>query len=105
MDESYYQRRLWQCNVVSVASLQLPLHAYSIVALRLSNGNLLSDDDDKYNWGFGQIIALIILGITLVEVFRGGKTLIQTIRNLALGRWPTKKTTVAWNVVLEALES
>ena len=56
--------------VLVVALLQYPVHLYSIFALRTSNEHLLTGESEN-KWGFGQIVALVMIGQTLIECFRG----------------------------------
>lgn len=55
--------------IMVAASLQYPLHLYNVFALRASNHDLLQGDSEN-DWGFGQIVALIMVGQTLVECCR-----------------------------------
>ncbi|KAH7088572.1 hypothetical protein FB567DRAFT_524657 [Paraphoma chrysanthemicola] len=50
--------------ILSVAMLQCPLHIYSMFALRASNEKLLDEGDSERKWGFGQIAAMVLLGLT-----------------------------------------
>ncbi|KAL2289316.1 hypothetical protein FJTKL_02320 [Diaporthe vaccinii] len=45
---------------------QFPVHTYEIFALRHYNEHYLSGDSED-SWGFGQIVALVSLGSTLVQ--------------------------------------
>lgn len=45
---------------------QFPVHTYEIFALRYYNEHRLSGDSEN-SWGFGQIVALVSLGSTLVQ--------------------------------------
>lgn len=53
-------------TLLTVALCQFPLHTYMIFALRHSNEHRLSGDSENA-WGFGQILALVLLGSTLVQ--------------------------------------
>jgi hypothetical protein len=57
--------------VLTVAMLQLPLHLYFIIRLRLTNEPLLSNGSDENQWGFGQIYALTISAGLVVECCKG----------------------------------
>lgn len=57
--------------VLTTAMLQLPLHLYFIIRLRLSNEPLLSNGSDENQWGFGQIYALIMSAGLVVECCKG----------------------------------
>ncbi|KAM0801554.1 hypothetical protein BDR22DRAFT_178482 [Usnea florida] len=62
--------RLWgQYSTVSCGTLQFVLHVYILVALRVSNQPLL-DSSLEDQWGFAQILALVMLGSTLLECAR-----------------------------------
>lgn len=52
--------------VLGVSVLQFPLHTYMIFSLRNSNEHRLLGDSEN-TWGFGQIVALVLLGSTLVQ--------------------------------------
>jgi hypothetical protein len=51
--------------------LQLPVHLYFIIRIRLTNDPLLSNGNDENHWGFGQIYVLTIAAGLLVECFKG----------------------------------
>jgi hypothetical protein len=57
--------------VLTVAAFQFPLHVYSIFALRGSNEALLSGGITEQQWGFGQIVAMILLGTNIVVLVNG----------------------------------
>lgn len=58
-------------SVLTFAMLQLPLHLYFIIRLRLSNETLLSKGSDENDWGFGQIYALIMSAGLVVDCCKG----------------------------------
>ncbi|OCK82926.1 hypothetical protein K432DRAFT_470143, partial [Lepidopterella palustris CBS 459.81] len=58
--------------VLIVGMLQLPVHLYSAIALRASNQSLLQDASEV-QWGFGQIVALILVGSTFIQCAKGIK--------------------------------
>ena len=62
-------RLYWQNIIVSIGLLQFVLHVYILVALRVSNQPLL-DSSIEDEWGFAQILALVMLGATLLECAR-----------------------------------
>lgn len=81
-DEESLQSRLWylvkipvaltQANLLlRIAMLQLPLHLYFIIRIRLSNEPLLSNGSDENQWGFGHIYALIMSAALVIECFKG----------------------------------
>lgn len=57
--------------VLTAAMLQLPLHLYFIIRLRLTNEPLLSNGSDENDWGFGQIYALIMSAGLVVDCCKG----------------------------------
>ena len=57
--------------VLLLSSLQLPLHAYSIITLRASNEKLLKSGSVEQQWGFGQIAAMLLLGGNLLVLLNG----------------------------------
>lgn len=52
--------------LLGFALCQFPLHTYMIFSLRYSNEHRLAGDSEN-TWGFGQIVALILLGSTLLQ--------------------------------------
>ncbi|KAK0641424.1 hypothetical protein B0T16DRAFT_419812 [Cercophora newfieldiana] len=58
--------RFWAPIVIMGALYQYPLHLYSTVALRVSNEGLLEGDSEN-SWGFGQVIALVLVVDTLIK--------------------------------------
>lgn len=57
-------------TVLILSFVQYPLHLYSVVALRVSNGRLLEGDSED-TWGFGQVVALVLLGAVLARCVYG----------------------------------
>lgn len=55
--------------VLMLAMLQYPLHIYMIFALRAGNEHLLNGDSENY-WGFGQVVALVLLASSVIQGFR-----------------------------------
>lgn len=65
--------RLYASSIVLFyAFLQLPLHLYSVIALRATNQSLLEGDSENA-WGFGQVVALVMVLATLTECWKGVK--------------------------------
>ena len=56
-----------QRSIIIVGTLQFVLHVYILVALRISNQPLLDNVALEEQWGFGQVIAIIMLVSTLLE--------------------------------------
>jgi hypothetical protein len=56
----------FKAALLAVALCQFPVHTYMIFALRTSNEHRLSGDSENV-WGFGQIVALVLFGSTLVQ--------------------------------------
>jgi hypothetical protein len=58
-------------QLLSVALLQCPLHIYSIFALRASNERYLDGGVSGSDWGFGQIVAMVLLGANFLSIADG----------------------------------
>ncbi|EEA25802.1 hypothetical protein PMAA_068960 [Talaromyces marneffei ATCC 18224] len=54
---------------LSLAMVQYPLHIYAVFTLRQTNENLLNGDSENY-WGFGQVVALVLLASSVLQGFR-----------------------------------
>ena len=65
------QRLYWQKTIIIVGTMQFILHVYTIVALRISNQPLLDNIALEDEWGFGQVIAIVMLAATLLECAKG----------------------------------
>ena len=54
---------LWVLRLLLVATalLQYPLHLYMVITLRKSNKRAHGDGDSEDTWGFGQVVALILV--------------------------------------------
>lgn len=52
--------------VIVAAMMQYPLHCYMLLALRNSNQLYLSGESEN-TWGFGQVVALVLLGSTILK--------------------------------------
>lgn len=52
--------------VLTIAMLQYQLHYYMLFSLRRSNQPYLSGESEN-SWGFGQVVALVLLGSTILE--------------------------------------
>lgn len=61
------QRNIEQKAVITMGSLQFVLHVYTAISLRISNQSLLDNPSVEENWGFGQILAVVMLGATLIQ--------------------------------------
>ena len=64
-------RLYWQKSVITVGAMQFILHIYILVALRISNQSLLDNVALEDQWGFGQVIAIVMLVATLLECAKG----------------------------------
>lgn len=64
-------RLYWQKAVITVGALQYILHVYIVMALRVSNQSLLDNIALEDQWGFGQVIAIVMLVVTLLECAKG----------------------------------
>jgi hypothetical protein len=60
-----------EISVLCIATIQLPLHLYSLVALRASNEKLLKSGATEQEWGFGQIVAVVLLGTNILGLLNG----------------------------------
>ena len=61
------QRDQAQKTVIVMGSLQFVLHVYTAISLRISNQSLLDNPSVEEKWGFGQILAVVMLGATVVQ--------------------------------------
>jgi hypothetical protein len=59
-------------SIIQLSAIQYPLHLYMIVTMRESNASLLEGDSEN-EWGFAQIVALVLLASTLLECVRGAR--------------------------------
>jgi hypothetical protein len=57
-------------SIVAVALLQYPLHHYMVIAMRASNEGQISGDSED-DWGFGQIVALVLALASVFECVKG----------------------------------
>jgi hypothetical protein len=55
--------------ILSLAMIQYPVHIYAVFTLRRTNESLLKGDSENY-WGFGQIVALVLLASSVLEGLR-----------------------------------
>ncbi|RSL39799.1 hypothetical protein CEP53_013795 [Fusarium sp. AF-6] len=60
--------RVWA--LIPLAMGQYPLHLYMAIAIRKGNEKLLEGDSEN-DWGFGQIVALVLCAATCIECIRG----------------------------------
>ncbi|KAH5160497.1 hypothetical protein HBH69_044600 [Parastagonospora nodorum] len=58
-------------GILSLALLQCPLHIYSIFALRASNERYLDGGVSGSDWGFGQTVAMVLLGANFLSIADG----------------------------------
>lgn len=56
-------------SVLSLAIVQYPVHGYMLFALRHSNEAYLSGDSES-SWGFGQVVALVLVAATIMDCVR-----------------------------------
>ena len=61
------QRDRAQKGVIFMGSLQFVLHVYTAISLRVSNQSLLDNPSVEEKWGFGQILAVVMLGATVIQ--------------------------------------
>ena len=57
--------------VLSFAAVQSPIHTYCIFALRGYNEAFLTSGTTEQQWGFGQTVAIILLGTNIVVLVNG----------------------------------
>lgn len=67
----YRRSRASTLFVLVIAAAQGPVHAYSIFTLRRYNETLLTSGSTERQWGFGQIVAMILLGTNIVVLGNG----------------------------------
>ena len=60
-------RLRWQTQIMMISVPQFILHVYILVALRTANQPLLDNAALEDQWGFGQVIAIMMLVATLLE--------------------------------------
>jgi len=53
--------------LVLLAATQDPIHLYSIFSLRAANEYLLSNEVSETQWGFGQVVAIVLLGVNVAS--------------------------------------
>lgn len=56
-----------QLRVIFMGSLQFILHLYTTISLRISNQALLDNPAIEDKCGFGQILAVVMLGATIIQ--------------------------------------
>ena len=56
--------------VLQITIMQLP-HLYFIIRIRLTKEPLLSSGNDESQWGFGEIYALIMSAVLVIECCKG----------------------------------
>lgn len=56
-----------QKDILLISSIQFVIHIYMVIALRVSNTGLSNDPSLEQQWGFGQVLALVMFGTTLLE--------------------------------------
>ena len=64
-------RLYYQKITITTNTLQFLLHVYTLVALRISNEPLLGNAALENEWGFDQVVAIMMLAATLLECARG----------------------------------
>jgi hypothetical protein len=70
-DEEDILRKFSTSGVLVVATLQYPLHVYSLFTLRANNEGSLTNGEDEKKWGFGQIVAMALLAANLLLLLNG----------------------------------
>lgn len=67
-------------TILTLALAQYPVHGYMVYALRASNEKFLSGSSEN-EWGFGQIVAMTLVGSTLFECFKAWAGKIEIPQN------------------------
>ena len=60
-------RAEYQQTAIVVGLAQFILHLYIAISLRISNQSLLNDPSLEEQWGFGQVLAVVMLGATIIQ--------------------------------------
>lgn len=60
-----------QIAALLVALVQYPVHLYSIFVMRAMNESHLVQGSSEQDWGFGQVVAVILLGNNVVMLYEG----------------------------------
>lgn len=60
-----------QIAALLIALIQYPVHMYSIFVMRATNESHLVQGSSEQDWGFGQVVAAILLGNNVVMLFEG----------------------------------
>lgn len=60
-----------QIAALLVALVQYPVHLYSIFVMRAINESHLVQGSSEQDWGFGQVVAVILLGNNVVMLYEG----------------------------------
>lgn len=60
-----------QIPALLVALIQYPVHLYSIFVMRAMNESHLVQGSSEQDWGFGQVVAVILLGNNVVMLREG----------------------------------
>jgi hypothetical protein len=58
-------------RVLVLALLQLPLHLYMMIVLRVANTHALQGEHSENEWSFGQTVAVVLFGVTVRELMAG----------------------------------
>jgi hypothetical protein len=58
-------------SVLALGLLQFPVHVYMLITLRIANQGLLEGGEQENEWGFGQIVALVLLSDTIISAVNG----------------------------------
>lgn len=60
-----------QVTALLLSLLQYPVHMYSVFMLRARNESHLVEGSTEQDWGFGQVVAVILLGNNVVMLVEG----------------------------------
>ena len=64
-------RLYYQNNLFVMSTFLFILHVYTMVVLRIHNEPLLDNSAIENEWGFGQVVAIMMLAATLLECAKG----------------------------------
>jgi heme/copper-type cytochrome/quinol oxidase subunit 4 len=68
--------------IIQLSMIQYPVHLYMIVTMRENNARFLEEESEN-EWGFAQIVTLVLTASTVVECVRGARGMYLTYE----GNW------------------
>jgi hypothetical protein len=60
-----------QTVALIIALIQYPVHTYSVFMMPAMNESHLVQGSTEQDWGFGQVVAITLLGSNIVMLFEG----------------------------------